>query len=240
MYNEDFVAERIIEASCKIDYPREKFEIQVLDDSTDHSAEIAKAAVEKWAAKGLPIHYLHRNNREGYKAGALQEGLKTATGEFIAIFDADFVPPVDILYNVVDYFTDDKVGMVQVRWDHLNRDASLLTKGQAIFLDGHFVIEHTARNRSGRFMHFNGTAGVWRRTTIGGRTSAGDHRLQTAGSPLDQGFDADGLQTVAAHSEIQTPAPRREDRGILPPDQYDRLSADGPADAHDVPRVHLL
>ncbi len=166
MFNEDTVAERIIDASCAIDYPLDKLEIQVLDDSTDHSADIARKACEKWAAKGFPIRYLHRTNREGYKAGALAEGLKSASGEFIAIFDADFIPPKDILYNCINYFTEDKVGMVQVRWDHLNRDASLLTKSQAIFLDGHFVIEHTARNRSGRFMHFNGTAGVWRRCTI--------------------------------------------------------------------------
>ncbi|HYO10395.1 MAG TPA: glycosyltransferase [Tepidisphaeraceae bacterium] len=166
MFNEDTVAERVIRSACQIDYPLDKFEIQVLDDSTDHSADIARKACEEWAAKGIPIKYIHRTNREGYKAGALAEGLKVATGEFIAIFDADFIPPADILRNCIQYFSEEKVGMVQVRWDHLNRDASLLTKAQAIFLDGHFVIEHTARNRSGRFMHFNGTAGVWRRTTI--------------------------------------------------------------------------
>ena len=166
MFNEDTVAERIIRASCAIDYPLDKLEIQVIDDSTDHSADIARKAVADMAAKGYPIKYLHRDNREGYKAGALAAAMKEATGEFIAIFDADFVPPKDILYNTINYFTEPKIGMVQVRWDHLNREASLLTKAQAIFLDGHFVIEHTARNRSGRFMHFNGTAGVWRRTTI--------------------------------------------------------------------------
>jgi cellulose synthase/poly-beta-1,6-N-acetylglucosamine synthase-like glycosyltransferase len=166
MYNEDTVAERIIRASCQIDWPVDKLEIQVLDDSTDHSADIARKCCEEMAALGHPIKYIHRTNREGYKAGALAEAMKVATGEFIAIFDADFLPPKDILYNCINYFTEPKVGMVQVRWDHLNRDASLLTKSQAIFLDGHFVIEHTARNRSGRFMHFNGTAGVWRRTTI--------------------------------------------------------------------------
>src|SRR5438445_4776197 len=166
MYNEDIVAERVIRATCLIDYPLDRLEIQVLDDSTDHSADIARKCVEQMAAKGYPIKYIHRTNREGYKAGALAEGLKVATGEFVAIFDADFLPPKDILYNCIHYFTEEKVGMVQVRWDHLNRNASLLTKSQAIFLDGHFVIEHTARNRSGRFMHFNGTAGVWRRSTI--------------------------------------------------------------------------
>lgn len=166
MFNEAAVAERIIRHTCLIDYPRDRLEIQVLDDSTDESAEIARRCVEEWAAKGYPIRYLHRTNRVGYKAGALEEGMKTSTGEFIAIFDADFLPPRDILQNLIHFFTDDKIGMIQVRWDHLNRDASLLTKSQAIFLDGHFVIEHTARNRSGRFMHFNGTAGVWRRDTI--------------------------------------------------------------------------
>jgi cellulose synthase/poly-beta-1,6-N-acetylglucosamine synthase-like glycosyltransferase len=166
MFNEDTVAERIIKATCLIDYPRDRMEIQVLDDSTDHSADIARRCCEDWAAKGYPIHYIHRDNREGYKAGALAAGLKTATGKFVAIFDADFIPPTDILKNVVHYFTDKQVGCVQVRWDHLNRDASILTRSQAIFLDGHFVIEHTARNRSGRFMHFNGTAGVWRRSCI--------------------------------------------------------------------------
>jgi cellulose synthase/poly-beta-1,6-N-acetylglucosamine synthase-like glycosyltransferase len=187
MYNEDFVAERVIKASCQIDYPREKLEIQVLDDSTDHSADIARKACEEMAVLGHPIKYIHRDNREGYKAGALAEGLKEAKGEFIAIFDADFIPPKDIFYNVVDYFTDSKIGMVQIRWDHLNRNASLLTKSQAIFLDGHFVIEHTARNRSGRFMHFNGTAGVWRRTTI---DDAGGWQHDTLTEDLDLSYRA--------------------------------------------------
>jgi cellulose synthase/poly-beta-1,6-N-acetylglucosamine synthase-like glycosyltransferase len=187
MFNEDVVAERIIDATCRIDYPLEKLEIQVLDDSTDQSAEIARKAVQLWAAKGHNIKYLHRSNRTGYKAGALKEGLLAASGEFVAIFDADFVPPRDMLYNCLDYFTDDKVGMVQVRWDHLNRDASLLTKSQAIFLDGHFVIEHTARNRSGRFMHFNGTAGVWRRKTI---DDAGGWEHDTLTEDLDLSYRA--------------------------------------------------
>jgi cellulose synthase/poly-beta-1,6-N-acetylglucosamine synthase-like glycosyltransferase len=187
MYNEDFVAERVIKASCQIDYPKEKLEIQVLDDSTDHSAEIARKACEEMAALGHPVKYIHRDNRTGYKAGALAEGLKQAKGEFIAIFDADFIPPKDIFYNVVDYFADDKIGMVQIRWDHLNRNASLLTKSQAIFLDGHFVIEHTARNRSGRFMHFNGTAGVWRRTTI---DDAGGWQHDTLTEDLDLSYRA--------------------------------------------------
>src|SRR3954469_20848702 len=187
MYNEDTVAERIIKHSCLIDYPLDKLEIQVLDDSTDHSADIARKAVDEWAAKGYPIKYIHRTDRKGYKAGALAEGMKQASGDYIAIFDADFIPPRDMLKNVVNYFTDDKIGMVQVRWDHLNRDASLLTKSQAIFLDGHFVIEHTARNRSGRFMHFNGTAGVWRRATI---ADAGGWQHDTLTEDLDLSYRA--------------------------------------------------
>ncbi|MGN6625152.1 MAG: glycosyltransferase [Tepidisphaeraceae bacterium] len=187
MFNEDMVAERVIRSTCMIDYPRDRFEVQVLDDSTDHSAEIAELACNEWAARGINVKYIHRTNREGFKAGALQEGLKSAAGEYIAIFDADFVPPKDILRNVVDHFSDDKIGMVQVRWDHLNRDASMLTKSQAIFLDGHFVIEHTARNRSGRFMHFNGTAGVWRRTTI---DEAGGWQHDTLTEDLDLSYRA--------------------------------------------------
>ncbi len=187
MYNEDLCAERVIDAACALDWPRDRFEIQVLDDSTDHSADIARRSVEKWREKGIDISYVHRTDRTGYKAGALAEGMKVAKGQFIAIFDADFVPPTDILYNVVPHFVDDKVGMVQVRWDHLNRDASLLTKGQAIFLDGHFVIEHTARNRSGRFMHFNGTAGIWRRETI---ADAGGWQHDTLTEDLDLSYRA--------------------------------------------------
>ena len=187
MYNEDLVAERIIAAACKLDYPRDRLQIQVLDDSTDHSADLARESCEKWAAQGLTVEYVHRTNRVGYKAGALAAGLASVTGEFIAIFDADFVPPPDILKNVIPHFTDPNIGMAQVRWEHLNRDASLLTKGQAIFLDGHFVIEHAARNRSGRFMHFNGTAGVWRRTCI---DDAGGWQHDTLTEDLDLSYRA--------------------------------------------------
>ena len=187
MYNEDSVAERVIKATCQIDYPPDRFEIQVLDDSTDESADITREAVAEMAALGHNIKYIHRSNRVGFKAGALEAALPDASGEYIAIFDADFVPPRDILRNVVDHFSDDKIGMVQVRWDHLNRDASLLTKSQAIFLDGHFVIEHTARNRSGRFMHFNGTAGVWRRSTI---SDAGGWQHDTLTEDLDLSYRA--------------------------------------------------
>jgi cellulose synthase/poly-beta-1,6-N-acetylglucosamine synthase-like glycosyltransferase len=166
IFNEMYVCERLIDAVCAIEYPRDLFEVQVLDDSTDETTAIASAAVDRWKAKGIDIVYLHRTNRQGFKAGALQAGLEVAKGDFVAVFDADFVPGTDFLKKTVHYFSDPKVGMVQVRWEHLNREFSLLTHAQSVLLDGHFVIEHTARNRSGRFFNFNGTAGIWRRQAI--------------------------------------------------------------------------
>ncbi len=164
--NEMYVTERLIGAVAKIDYPRELLEVQVLDDSTDETQGIARACVDRFRADGLDISYVHRTNRKGFKAGALENGLALATGELVAVFDADFIPEPDFLSRSVHFFTDEGVGMVQARWGHLNRDYSVLTQAQAILLDGHFVIEHTARNRSGRFFNFNGTAGIWRRTAI--------------------------------------------------------------------------
>ncbi len=166
IFNELYVTERLIGAVARIDYPRELLEVQVLDDSTDETQKIARACVERHRAEGLDIVYIHRTNRQGFKAGALEHGLETAKGEFVAIFDADFVPEPDYLRRTVDYFTDPGVALVQARWGHLNRDWSLLTQAQAIFLDGHFVIEHGARSRSGKFWNFNGTAGIWRRAAI--------------------------------------------------------------------------
>ena len=166
IFNEMYVCERLIDAVCAIEYPRELFEVQVLDDSTDETTAIAARRVAEWKAKGIDISYIHRTNRQGFKAGALQAGLEKARGEFVAVFDADFIPGPEFLRRTVHYFTDPQVGMVQVRWEHLNRDYSLLTNAQAVFLDGHFVIEHTARNRSGCFFNFNGTAGIWRREAI--------------------------------------------------------------------------
>ncbi len=166
MYNEMYVAERLIDAVVKLDYPADRLEIQVLDDSTDETVSIASRRVDKYREQGINISYLHRENRQGFKAGALAEGMRVARGEFIAVFDADFVPNKNFLHNAIHYFTDDQVGMVQMRWSHLNRNYSLITQLQSIFLDGHFVIEHTARNRSGCFFNFNGTAGMWRKVTI--------------------------------------------------------------------------
>jgi cellulose synthase/poly-beta-1,6-N-acetylglucosamine synthase-like glycosyltransferase len=166
IYNERYVVERLVEAISRIDYPSDLLEVQVLDDSTDETQAVALACVERHRALGLNIHYLHRANREGYKAGALAEGLKSATGEFIAIFDADFQPNSDFLRLTVPYFHDSHIAMVQTRWTYLNRDYSALTEVESILLDGHFVVEHGARARSGVFFNFNGTAGVWRRTAI--------------------------------------------------------------------------
>jgi cellulose synthase/poly-beta-1,6-N-acetylglucosamine synthase-like glycosyltransferase len=166
IFNEQFVVERLLDAICRLDYPLEKLDIQVLDDSTDETVAVARGLVNHYAARGFPISYHHRSNREGFKAGALTEGLKTAQGEFVTIFDADFVPPEDFLLRTIHHFTDPKIGMVQTRWTHINRNYSFLTEVEAILLDGHFVLEHSGRARSNVFFNFNGTAGVWRRRAI--------------------------------------------------------------------------
>src|SRR5512146_370151 len=159
IFNEQFVVDRLVDAICRIQYPREKLDIQLLDDSTDETVDVARAVVERYAALGHPISYHHRTNREGFKAGALQAGMQSAKGEFIAIFDADFMPPEDFLLRVIHHFTDPRVGMVQGRWTHINRNYSFLTEVEAILLDGHFILEHGARSRSGVFFNFNGPAG---------------------------------------------------------------------------------
>ncbi|HZM89965.1 MAG TPA: glycosyltransferase [Blastocatellia bacterium] len=166
LFNEMYVAERLIEAVANLEYPRELLEIQVLDDSTDDTRQIASAAVNKYFEQGVDIVYHHRDDRVGFKAGALEAGLKKSSGEFVLIFDADFVPRPDCIRRMIDYFTDERVGMVQMRWSHINADYSLLTRVQGIMLDGHFVIEQVARNRCGGFFNFNGTAGMWRREAI--------------------------------------------------------------------------
>jgi cellulose synthase/poly-beta-1,6-N-acetylglucosamine synthase-like glycosyltransferase len=170
-YNEQFVIERLIEACCRLDYPRDRFEIQLLDDSTDETTEVAREIVERYANgfAGMPpqpIFYLHRENRYGFKAGALDAGLNSARGEFVAIFDADFVPPRDWVMKVIHHFAEPGIGMVQTRWTHLNRNYSFLTQVEAILLDGHFVLEHGGRSRAGVFFNFNGTAGMWRTKVI--------------------------------------------------------------------------
>lgn len=187
VYNEMYVVERLISSVCNIDYPKERLEIQVLDDSTDKTTEIARRCVNTYREMGFNICCLHRENREGYKAGALREGLKSAKGELIAIFDADFIPPKDFLKKTVDFFFDSQVGVVQVRWGHVNQDYSTLTKAQSILLDGHFMIEQTARFNNGMFFNFNGTAGVIRKECI---ESSGGWQHDTLTEDLDLSYRA--------------------------------------------------
>jgi cellulose synthase/poly-beta-1,6-N-acetylglucosamine synthase-like glycosyltransferase len=187
IYNEMYVADRLIDAVCEMDYPPELLEIQVLDDSTDETTEIAELAVRRHAARGFDISYLHRVDRTGYKAGALEAGLRVAKADFIAIFDADFIPPKDFLLKTLPHFDAPDIGMVQARWGHINQDYSLLTKIQSILLDAHFVLEHGGRNRSGAFFNFNGTAGVWRREAI---DTAGGWQHDTLTEDLDLSYRA--------------------------------------------------
>ena len=187
MFNEMYVAERLLEGVTQIDYPKDKLEIQVLDDSTDETTTIAKNKVDELVARGFIATYVHRTDRTGYKAGALENGLKYTKGDYTLVFDADFVPTPSIIKDLIQYFTDPKVGMVQARWGHLNRDYSMLTRVQSMMLDGHFVIEHIARNRSGRFFNFNGTAGIWRKSAI---VDAGGWQHDTLTEDMDLSFRA--------------------------------------------------
>ena len=187
LYNEMYVIERLINSVCEIDYPKDKMEIQVLDDSTDETTTIVAKIVDEKKKLGFDISHIRRGSREGYKAGALKEGMKIAKGEFIAIFDADFIPQKEFLKKTLSYFTDDKVGMVQSRWEHLNGDYSIITKAQALALDGHFVIEQTVRNKSGFFINFNGTGGVWRKKCI---EDAGNWHADTLTEDLDLSYRA--------------------------------------------------
>jgi cellulose synthase/poly-beta-1,6-N-acetylglucosamine synthase-like glycosyltransferase len=188
MYNEYYVVERLIEAVCSIDYPKDKLEIQVLDDSTDESVEVAAATVRQYKELGYDIKYIHREDRSGFKAGALKHGLETARGEFVAIFDADFVPNTDFLRKTLPYFfKDDRIALVQTRWEHLNSDYSLLTRTQAMALDAHFVMEQGVRNKVGFFINFNGTGGIWRKTAI---YDAGNWHSDTLTEDLDLSYRA--------------------------------------------------
>lgn len=187
VFNEMYVAERVIDAVCNMDYPLEKFQVQVLDDSTDETVGISRRTAAKWRELGYDIEVIHRTDRSGYKAGALENGLKTARGEIICMFDADFVPPADFLRKQVHHYSDPEVGFVQARWDHINENHSLLTKLQALYLNGHFVLEHTGRQRSGRFFSFSGTAGTWRRACI---DNAGGWSHRTLVEDLDLSYRA--------------------------------------------------
>ncbi|MEM6255359.1 MAG: glycosyltransferase [Cyanobacteria bacterium P01_D01_bin.156] len=203
IFNEINVVERLLQAVSKLDYPTEKLEVQVLDDSTDETRLVCQQIVEGLQQK-LHIHHIHRQQRQGFKAGALAHGLEQCTGDLVAIFDADFVPPPDILQNMVHYFVDPQVGMVQARWSHLNRGYSSLTELQALMLDGHFVAEQTSRSRTGCFFNFNGTAGIWRRLAI---TDAGGWQHATVTEDLDLSYRAQmqGWQCIYL-PEIQVPA----------------------------------
>ncbi|GMQ86901.1 MAG: glycosyltransferase family 2 protein [Gammaproteobacteria bacterium] len=187
IFNERYVIGKLLDSIRRLDYPRDRLEVQVLDDSTDDTPQLVQPLIEEMRREGINIHHLRRSERNGYKAGALAEGLAQSQGEFIAIFDADFRPPPEFLKQILPYFRDDRVGMVQARWGYLNRDYSLLTRLQAMFLDAHFMIEHFARNRSGRFFNFNGTAGIWRKTCL---NSAGGWQADTLTEDLDISYRA--------------------------------------------------
>lgn len=187
LYNEPEVAPRLIEAVAALDWPREQLEIQVLDDSTDHTTELCAAAVAAARARGLDITHLRRSERTGYKAGALEAGRLRARGSLLAVLDSDFVPAPSLLRELVPAFDDPEVGMVQARWEHLNRDASLLTRVQALLLDGHFAIEQRARATRGHIFNFNGTAGIWRATTI---ADGGGWHADTLTEDLDLSYRA--------------------------------------------------
>ena len=187
LYNERFVAARLIDAACALDWPRDRLEIQVLDDSTDDTRAICAERVAGWRRRGVDVVHRHRADRAGYKAGALEAGLAAARGDLVLVLDADFVPAPDLLRRTVGHFADPGVGMVQARWEHLNRSAGPLTEVQALLLDGHFAVEQTARAASGRFFNFNGTAGLWRRAAI---TGGGGWQHDTLTEDLDLSYRA--------------------------------------------------
>jgi cellulose synthase/poly-beta-1,6-N-acetylglucosamine synthase-like glycosyltransferase len=187
VYNEFYVVERLIDAVCRIKYPKEQLEIQVLDDSTDETVDIVEGIIAAKRAEGFDISHIRRSSRVGFKAGALKEGLTTCRGEFVAIFDADFIPKPTFLLETLPYFSDPAIGLVQTRWEHINRRYSFLTRVQAMALDGHFVIEQNVRNKAGFFINFNGTGGIWRKECI---YDAGNWEADTLTEDLDLSYRA--------------------------------------------------
>ncbi|MGD8292806.1 MAG: glycosyltransferase [Desulfobacterales bacterium] len=187
VFNERYVIQRLIESVCRFDYPRKLLEIQILDDSTDDTIDIAKSVADQKKRQGFDIDYIHRDSRIGYKAGALKEGLKCAKGELVAIFDADFIPHPSFLKETIPYFTDPEIGMLQTRWGHINSDYSLLTRAQSMGIDGHFGVEQASRAWNGFFLNFNGTAGIWRKETI---EDAGGWQADTLTEDLDLSYRA--------------------------------------------------
>ena len=206
IYNEMYVARRLIEAGAAVDYPRDRLEIQILDDSTDETVEIVAETVAKLRDEGVNIHHLHRIHREGYKAGALRDGLATVSGDFVAIFDADFIPTPGFLKATIPHFADEDVAFVQARWDHANRDYSLLTFLQSLSIDAHFMVEQFSRSAAGYWFNFNGTAGVWRKAAI---EDAGGWQARTLTEDLDlsyraflRGWQARYLHDVTVPAEL--------------------------------------
>lgn len=204
IYNEEYVMERLLDNIAKIEYPKSKLEIQVLDDSTDDTVIETAERIDALKAQGLDIQHIRRTNREGFKAGALKEGLEIAKGDFIAIFDADFLPDSDWLKKTVIFFKDREIGVVQTRWGHINRNYSTLTKIQAFALDAHFTLEQVGRNAKGHFINFNGTAGIWRKECI---LDAGNWEGDTLTEDLDLSYRAQLKNWKFKYLEdVETPA----------------------------------
>tara|TARA_B100001057_G_scaffold494596_1_gene591525 strand:+ start:22442 stop:23944 length:1503 start_codon:yes stop_codon:yes gene_type:complete len=204
VFNEMHVVDRLLEAVAALDYPQEKMEIQILDDSTDETVEISRAGAARLRERGFDAECIHRTDRTGFKAGALENGMERANGDFILILDADFVPNSDLLQETIHHFTNDKIALVQTRWGHLNRNYNALTRVQALFLDGHLELEQTARNRSGRFFTFNGTGGIWRKQAI---IDAGGWEHDTLTEDMDLSYRAQlkGWKFIFL-KEVETPA----------------------------------
>ena len=209
IFNELYVVRRLIESVSKINYPKELLQIQILDDSTDETRKICAEEESKLKAAGYDVELIQREDREGFKAGALENGMHSAKGEYIYILDADFVPGPEVLHQMIHFFTDERVGMIQTRWGHINRKYSILTRVQALFLDGHHAVEQTARSRSGRFFNFNGTAGIWRKSAI---VDSGGWEHDTITEDLDLSYRAQmkGWKFIYL-ADVVTPAE-------LPPD----------------------
>lgn len=204
VFNEMHVVDRLLDSVAALDYPQDKIQIQLLDDSTDETVDICRAGIERLKARGFDAEHIHRSDRTGYKAGALENGTRFAKGEFLLILDADFVPNPDLLEKTIHYFTDEKIGMIQTRWGHLNRTFNVLTRIQAMFLDGHLELEQTARNRSGRFFTFNGTGGIWRKSCI---ADAGGWEHDTLTEDMDLSYRAqlNGWRFIFLN-DVETPA----------------------------------
>lgn len=218
VYNEKYVIERLIDSVAKFDYPKDRFEIQILDDSTDETLELSENKAAEYRAQGLQIEVVRRPERAGFKAGALQYGLQKAKGEFIAIFDADFLPHPDFLKKLLPYFISEKTGLVQARWEHINRNYSLLTKIQAFALDAHFSVEQGGRNAAGYFMNFNGTAGIWRRTCI---EDAGGWQSDTLTEDLDLSYRAQMKEwNFKFAEEVDAPAELPTDMSAIKSQQF--------------------